>query len=328
MSSPSKELIAAAHVAFSTDEAALKQMTIMFNRIAFQGLRIMLRNTQFITPEFARDRARLAEMGILFEPDMQRLQTSDDDDYRKTVSFLMNDANEILKPFGLTVEEMIAARKDEEKKSEVRQKMAQPPSTLASNIGDPRKLIETEQRLTVNVTRLFALQLRKREGLDAYATIPSGDNTLDQDDQRSTKHDVMKIAVVVPVPDERVSWQDIFQYREDPDSQNKFFELKEWMSDVAAGSLVPAEVGQKLEFLLDRYRELLETHQIQINWTRFEAYVVTTGDVLRDLNAFRQSQQGSTLFSVEGRKLALLEGELMSAGSEVAFVIPAKSMFS
>ncbi len=135
----------------------------------------------------------------------------------------------------------------------------------------------------------------------------------------------MKVSLVMPVADEHVSWDEILEYRNDPDFQNRFFELKEWMSDVARGSLTGAEVGQKIEVLLDRYRKLLEAHQIQINWTRLEAYVVTTADVLHDLDASRRS---STLFSVEGRRLTLLQGELTSAGSEVAFVLPAKSMLT
>jgi hypothetical protein len=96
----------------------------MFGRIAVHGLGIVLRNAHFVTPEFARNRARLAEMGILFEPDMQKLTTSVDDAYTNSVTFLMNDVNEILKPFGLSVEEMIAARNDEAKAAQVKQKSA------------------------------------------------------------------------------------------------------------------------------------------------------------------------------------------------------------
>ncbi len=177
MSAHPKELVAAAHVAFSDNEAGLKQHAIMFGRIAIQGLGHMMGNTQLVTPEFARNRATLAEMGILFEPDIQKLMTAVDDTYKNYVSFLLNDIDEVLKPLGVSVAEMIAARNDKEKAAQIKQKTAQPVSTYESNISDPQKLIETEQRLTVNFTRLFALQVRKVEGLDAWATIPSGDNS-------------------------------------------------------------------------------------------------------------------------------------------------------
>ena len=326
--SPSNEVIAVAHVGFTTNEAALKQHAIMFSRIAIHGLGLMLREEHFVNPKFARNRARLAEAGVLFEPDLQKLTTPVDESYKKDASFLMEDANEILKSVGMSIEEMLAARNDKEKAAEIKQRSAQPMSTDPATVSDQQKLIEAERRISVNLTRFFAHQVRQIEGLHAYPTIPSGDNSLDWEDQRPEQHDVMKIGLVVPVPDEQVSWDDVLEYRKDSDFPNRFFELKEWMSDVGRGSLTRGEVGEKLELLLDRYRKLLETHQMQINWARLEAYVVTTADVLRDLDAFRQDQRASTLFSIEGRKLKLLEGEMTAPGSEVAFVIQGKSMLS
>ena len=325
--SPSNEVIAVAHVGFTTNEAALKQHAIMFSRIAIHGLGLMLREPHFVNPKFARNRARLAEAGVLFEPDLQKLTTPVDESYKKDASFLMEDANEILKSVGMSIEEMLAARNDKEKAAEIKQRSAQPMSTDPATVSDQQKLIEAERRISVNLTRFFAHQVRQIEGLHAYPTIPSGDNSLDWEDQRPEQHDVMKIGLVVPVPDEQVSWDDVLEYRKDSDFPNRFFELKEWMSEVGRGSLTRGEVGERLEMLLDRYRKLLETHQMQINWARLEAYVVTTADVLRDLDAFRH-QRASTLFSIEGRKLKLLEGEMTAPGSEVAFVIQGKSMLS
>lgn len=326
MPAPSKELIAVAHIGFCNNEAALKQHAIMFGRIAIQGLGHVLRTTQFVTPEFARNRAMLAESGVLFEPDMQKLMTPDDDAYRNSVRYVMTDFDEVLRPLGVSMAEMVAARNDKEKAAQIKQKTSQPASVYEANISDPQKLIDTERRLTVNLMRLLAFQIRKIEGLDACVTISSEDNSLDQADPRPEQHDVMKFSLVLPVPDDSVSWDEILEYRNDPDFPNRFFELREWMSDVACGSLTGVEAGEKLEVLLDRYRRLLQAHQMQINWTRMEAYVVTTSDVLKDLDAM--SQRGSMLFSVEGRRLALLEGELTAAGSVVGFVIQGKSMLA
>lgn len=85
------------------------------------------------------------------------------------------------------------------------EKMALPVEELAPRVPDHARLIQTERRLTVNTTRMFAIQVRNQENSDAYATIPSEDSWLDDDDQRPNKHDVLKIAVVVPVPDQQAS---------------------------------------------------------------------------------------------------------------------------
>ena len=59
MSTPSKELIAIGHVAFINNEAALKQLVTIFNRIAFAALSVALRRdaAHLFTPEFVQTRA-------------------------------------------------------------------------------------------------------------------------------------------------------------------------------------------------------------------------------------------------------------------------------
>ena len=329
MSTPSKELIAIAHVAFISNEAALKQLVTIFNRIAFGALSVALRPHAFhlVTPEFDKNRSMLVDLGILYEPEMEKWKPAVSDT-RNSVLSLFDDVNEILRPFGVSVEEMLAARNDKEEAKRIREKTALPVEEVAAKVPNHERLMQIERRLTVNTTRMFAIQVRNAENSDAYATIPSGDSSLDEDDKRPNKHDVLKIVVVVPIPDEQAPWQQIIEYRNDPDSQNRFFELKEWMSDVAGGAIAEAEAQQKLEFLLDQYRRVLLRHELQTSWTKLETFVVTSPDESQRLTGFQKGQSASPLFSVEHRKLVLLEAESTSPGSIVAFVIQAKSMFS
>jgi hypothetical protein len=324
MSTPAKELIAVAHIALISSEPALKQLTTIFNRIALPWLSVALRPdaARFHTPEFIKNRQRLVDLGILYEPDVKSAPAPDSDT-RNSILSLLADANEILKPFGTSVEEMLAARNNQAELKRIRERTSLPNDELAARIPDHQKLMQTEKRITVNTTRMSAIQVRSAESSAAYATIPSGDSSLDEDDQRPNKHDVLKIAVVVPVPEDQAPWQHIIEFRNDPDSQGGFFELKEWMSDIARGVITQGQAQQKLESLLDQYRRVLQRHQIQINWTKLEAFVVTSADDTR----FQQRQSASPLFAVEHRKLALLEAESTLPGSIVAFVLQAKSMF-
>jgi hypothetical protein len=330
MSTPPKELIAIAHYAFINNEAALKQLATIFNRISFGALSVALHPNfdRLSTPEFLKNKSMLVDLGILCEFDTKNWKPAADSSTRHPVFSLFDDINEILRPFGVSVEEMIAARNDKVEAKRLREKMAVPLEELAAKVPDHERLIQTERRLTVNTTRMNATQVRNQENSEAYATIPSGDSSLDDDDQHPDKHDVLKIAVVVPVPDEQASWQQIIEYRNDPDSQARFFELKEWMSDLTRGVIAEVEAQQKLEFLLDQYRRVMQRNEIQINWTKLEAFVVISADDSHKFRPFKKDQSASPLFSVESRKLALLETESTLPGSIVAFVIQAKSMFT
>ena len=314
-----KELVAVPHAAFVTDKAAFKQLVMMYDRIAMQSLIVSDRNIAL--PDFAW----LAELGILFEFDMEKL--ANDPEYRTIFDLIGNDLSENLMPaIGLNVDEIMAARGDEEKLEEVKRKWADPNTLLASDVAsgavDPFAFLETVKRVNTDLTRLTTSLLRNREHLDAYTVISSEHSSLDQDDQGTGNQDVMKIVLpTFPVPDDEVTWQQILEYRNGPDPQNKFCIVKNWISDVARGSLTPDEAEEKLQHLLNQYRMRLETHQMKTNTTTLEAFLVTTADVL---DRFRPGQRA--LFSVEHRKLALLQGESTSAGSEVAYVIKTKSL--
>ena len=325
------ELIAVDGSAFSLDEAALKRLTLLFHRIAVPTLAVLRANTPFLTPEFAEARAELIEAGIFFEPD----KSSAPPVHKETAALLMRDMDQILKPFtGLNTNEWIAARKDEKKLSELKNKSADVREKVTSGQVDPQtffedgpvdtqKMLEVQRRMSTNGTRVLTTQLRLGENLDAYAVIPAKFNSLDTEDDEddSSTHDVMKIVLTsLPAPSDDVSWKQVYEYRSDPDSYNRFRDLKEWMSDTARGKLTAVEVREKLESLLDQYRRHFLFHQMNLVSATLEAFVVTTDDALRNLATVRWGMSQS-MFSLQRRKVVLLEEESKSEGSVVAFAM-------
>lgn len=325
----SKDLVAVPDPNFLLDEAALKRQVVLFNRIASPPLG-MLSNNTFEDPQFIKTRAWLAEQGILFEPEMKRSSTASERDVaRKNFNSIRGDVNALLKPSGVSLKEFEAARGNEEKTAEIRERTAHPDYESGFSSVDPLRFFESIQRTTTNMTRIRAMELRNVEHLDAHAIISSDFSSLDQDDDRSTQHDglatheVVKVTLALPVPDEQVSWEQIIENRTDPDLQNQFLMLKNCVSEIARGSLALSQVEETLEYLLNRYRRELELHDMTLNTTRLEVFVVSTKDVLGALAGFRWGKATRELFSPEPRKLALLEGESTSPGSEVAYVMVA-----
>lgn len=85
---------------------------------------------------------------------------------------------------------------------------------------------------------------------DAYPILPA-DICLPED--TSAKNEVIRIVLnALPVPDEQTSWEQIIEYRDDPDSQSKFLDLRNWMTEIARNELTPNEAEEKLEYLLSQ----------------------------------------------------------------------------
>lgn len=184
------------------------------------------------------------------------------------------------------------------------------------------------QRTVSCLTRIETVGLRSNGNLDAYAVISREHSSLDQDENRLPTHDVLKFALAVPVPDEHVPWQHIMEYRNDPESRKQFSTIKNCMSDIAQGSLTPPQAEETLQSLLHRYWQQMQRHQLYIEMKWLEVFVVTTAEVAEKFESSGPRSAGQSWVIIEPRKMALLEGESTAAGSEVAYVIDSKSLFS
>jgi hypothetical protein len=64
MSTNPTKIIGVEHQAFTFDETSLKQLGQYLIRIAIPALSVIIPRTEFIGPDFANNRPRLAELGI------------------------------------------------------------------------------------------------------------------------------------------------------------------------------------------------------------------------------------------------------------------------
>ncbi len=318
-----KDLVAVTDGVFATDEAALKQQATMFDRISIPPL-FILANNSFESPEFKKTRAWLVETGVLFEHSRDSLKTADA--HRMSIGFntVREDVNTLLGPSGFSLEDAEAAAGDNEKVAELKNKAAEANFESPFRSINPHKYFKRIQRVSTNVVRILTIQLRSVEDLDAYAVISREISSLDEEDDSLAKHDVLKIVVELPVPDEQVAWQQIIDYRDHSDFRNQFATLKHCMSEIARGSLTPVQARETLGYLLNRHRWQLELHQMKTTTTRLETFLVSTADVLLGFSGCKDAEG---LFSLEARRIALLDGESASHGSVVGYVMNARSIF-
>lgn len=325
-----RDFVAVAHPVFAFNAGALKQQALMFHRIAIPTLSGVLSADHEDTKDIRRNLECLIEAGIVFEPTQSKVKVSSPD-HETTLDLMREDGKRLIEVlFGFRMEELEAARGDETKIAEVQKKIQVDRLSLAFHgaVFDPDRLVGHVTSLAAHLTRLFSIELREANQLDAYPILPDQFASLEIN-HGSTKQDVVKIALAaLPIPDDQVSWEQIVEYRTDPASQDRFLDLRHWMTEVARGDLTPPEVEEKLEYLLSRYRRHMDVHKMKSNTTMLETIVVTTADVLGNLASFQWGKAAQGLFSFKHRKVDLLEGELTAEGSEVAYIMKAKDAFS
>jgi hypothetical protein len=175
--------------------------------------------------------------------------------------------------------------------------------------------------------RRMCVQLRVIDGMDAYPVI--SDIIPQMPIPQSQKCDVIDVTLnSLPIPDDTVPWEQIWEYRSDPDSQRKFLALRKWMSEMARAKLTPAEMEEELEYLLDDYRSHLRLHRLQTNTGALETIVIAVAEFLEDLANKRFSKIAKGFFSAKQRQIDLLQGEMNAPGREVAYIIKARGEFT
>jgi hypothetical protein len=280
-----------------------KQYALLFSRIAVVGLR------HIKTGRVATELAWLQENGIVFEPP------------HIDITLLRNNP-EILHYLKLEKEQLSALSK--QVLTAVKSDELLDSQSLLSQASDVSNLLRFMMNTTV---RTVSVELRELYQIEAYPLL--SDDRLFSLESQSKKTSVIQLAVKsLPILDESVPWEQVIEYRSNPDSRSKFLALRHWMSEVARSELTPAEVEEKLEYLIDQYRKHMRLHRMKTNAGTLETVVTTGAEFLGDLVSFKWGKAAEALFSLRRRRVALLEGELTAPGNEVAYIVKVREIFS
>ncbi|HEY3102213.1 MAG TPA: hypothetical protein VGJ69_01395 [Pyrinomonadaceae bacterium] len=173
------------------------------------------------------------------------------------------------------------------------------------------------------ITRKVAVQLRVLNGSDACPVFSEIVPPIPLQVPEKTV-DVVNLTIdALPTPDSTVSWEQIIEFRSDPDSQNKFLELRNWMSEVGRGDLTPNEINLRLEVLINRYRAHMNLHRMKTHTGKLQTVIAAATNLLRG----NLLDATSALFSYKNQRVGLLEAELTAPGREVAYIVAARERF-
>lgn len=176
------------------------------------------------------------------------------------------------------------------------------------------------------LARVVSLDL-STQGLDAFPVLPSlssFDPIAPQQRGIDAVHVVLKC---LPVPSESTPWEQIIEFRNDPESRGKLFALRKWMRNISKSATSYSEITEELECLLYEYKRHLHLHRLKFETGVLETLLVTSAEIVENLVKFKWSKATKSLFELKKKKLALLEGEMKIPGSEIAYIAKVKDRF-
>jgi hypothetical protein len=185
--------------------------------------------------------------------------------------------------------------------------------------------------MSYSMCRFASFVLREYHGMDAFPIIDPIDfmklpsNTF----VRPRKAEVIKIILnLLPIPDDSVPWEQILDYRNDPDSKERAFSLRRWISRVSGEKLSVSEIQDEAEWLIHEYQKHMNLHKMKTNLMTLEALVKTPLEVLENLVKIKWSKLPDPLFAIKKRTVSILEAELNAPGRELSYIIKTNETFA
>jgi hypothetical protein len=300
---------------FSNQEVMrqLKKYALMFDRIEMPGLRALINYFKESTGYDEEVTNQIATLDWLYE---QKL-ISDTDTYFPT---------ELKKDLTFT-----------RYRDQTRAALAEVSSLSLSHMGrfcylvedmaTALSLEELSEREAALLARLVSVKLRNTDGLEAVPILPMS-SRMGAAPFESGKDAVIDVVLTgFPEPSDSTPWEQIIDYRADPDSRERFLALRVWMSDLAKAELSKSELSQKLEYSLVQYANHMKLHHMKTQLGALETFVTVGAELLESVIKLRFAAASRLLFSFKYRKLALMEAELTAPGKELAYISSVRKKF-
>jgi hypothetical protein len=125
----------------------------------------------------------------------------------------------------------------------------------------------------------------------------------------------------IPLPSDNTSWEQIFEFKNDSESQSKLFALKNWVNDLPE-NMKANELEDKIQYLSHQYSESLKRHKISTRLVTFKTIVNALPKSLSELVRLRFDKAIEPFFDIAEQQVNFTkfkEKEQLK-GNELAYI--------
>jgi hypothetical protein len=176
--------------------------------------------------------------------------------------------------------------------------------------------------------RLKSLKFSRLHGVEAYPIYQSLHTFSSGLAQR--REAVLRVVFAkIPMPLESVSWDEIIDYRLDPESNRRFSALRMWVNRATSGLTPITEVTEELEHLTAEFEAHLRSHRMRFCLTPLETVISEQPEIIREMAQRNNAAEGRKTFSMHADNGTLFpDVELTAPGKELAYITATSARFS
>jgi len=178
-------------------------------------------------------------------------------------------------------------------------------------------------------TRLIANVFSSTTNWVATSLEPLPSRNLLGTSRRLSMNDLYTIVLrKLPTPSPIVSWEDIIQFRNEPEQRKHLSALRLFLSELSKKNLTYKDACEKIEVMLNEYESWLKASGMKYRNSTLNALFVGAEELAKLLTQGVMSplRIAKPFFEIRRRKAWLLDGETKAPGRQLAYLIDARRL--
>lgn len=296
---------------------AIKRDLFFFDKVHIVGLRQML-------PDYNYEKEKknvksfldvfidlyYQQFKISFESDQAKQILNEIEWLAKEDKIVLNDRDII---FGRGLKDDISTRMEEGRKIS-HYFLDKTKDNIEEKATNPEFIIHAHDISVRDKASIF----NSRKNIDAYPIV--NDMSLPLEISSKKLKVVQLVVNKIPVLDKNIPWSDVFQFKNDTDTKQKFLALRTWIADLATTDLSVNELEDKIEYAFDQYEKHLQINKMKYEKSLIETIVVKGSELVENLVKLKIGKIAKEFFDYKQLEINVLESELNAAGKEIAYI--------
>lgn len=198
--------------------------------------------------------------------------------------------------------------------------------SIFANADDNTRKANFIKEQYFTILRLMSIIMEITKGITAVTTFPHTEYIREL--PNSQKGNVTQLVInKLPIPNNETPWEQIIDYRNDPENQKNLLSLRRWIRKISTENLSPVEMEEELEWLMNEFQSHMKLHKMKANTEILEVMVKTPLETIENFIKLNFSKIPEPLFALKKRQINLMEAELNAPGREMAYIIKTRDIF-
>jgi hypothetical protein len=130
-----------------------------------------------------------------------------------------------------------------------------------------------------------------------------------------------------PIPNYDVPWQKLFGFKENKDSINKKYDLKNWINELSEKEIDPKIFSQKLEYLIHEYEKDLKNNKFEYSKELVKVVLRLPFKTAENLFKIKWGNIVDPIFQIGELTYDLFNIEKKSKNKQVGYIVKSKRKF-